>query len=291
MNKISITISALFLSFPALAQEQARGQNQNMGPADLILIIFIITVVLLLIVAYTLLNTFKSLSNELINPTPFAHAEQTKIPEWDEWYAFKKSKPPVLNKLLGLRPISEEKDIQLEHEFDGIAELDNPTPGWFMVLFYATIFFGVIYLFNFHVSGWGKMQEEEYVIEMNKAKAEKTAYLAKSNNNIDETSVNVDKDAGVLAAGAALYKTNCVACHGDKGQGVVGPNLTDDYWLHGGKINNVFKTIKYGVPEKGMISWEKVLSPKQISDVSNYIESLKGTNPANAKAPQGEKEG
>jgi cytochrome c oxidase cbb3-type subunit 3 len=82
-----------------------------------------------------------------------------------------------------------------------------------------------------------------------------------------------------------------VACHGDKGQGTVGPNITDEYWLHGGKVTSIFKTIKYGVPEKGMISWEKTLTAKQISDVSNYIISLKGTNPANGKTPQGDKEG
>lgn len=291
MNKISITPVALFLTLPAFAQAPAVGQNEAFSFADITILVFIVTAVLLLVVAYTLLNTFKTLSNQLIKPTRFAQTESEKIPEWQEWYALKKSRPPVLNKLLGLRPISEEKDIKMEHEFDGIAELDNPTPGWFMVLFYATIIFGVVYLFNYHVMGWGKMQEEEYVIEMNKAHAAKTAFLAKSSNNIDEASVKEDKDAGVIAAGAALFKTNCVACHGDKGQGTVGPNLTDEYWLHGGEINNIFKSIKYGIPAKGMISWEKVLSPKQISDVSNYIKSLQGTNPANAKAAQGEKEG
>ena len=88
----------------------------------------------------------------------------------------------------------------------------------------------------------------------------------------------------------AVYKANCVACHGEKGQGTVGPNLTDEFWIHGSKIDYVFKTIKYGVPEKGMMSWEKVLSPKQISEVSNYILSIKGTAPENPKAPQGDKE-
>ncbi|MBC7653864.1 MAG: c-type cytochrome, partial [Oligoflexus sp.] len=89
----------------------------------------------------------------------------------------------------------------------------------------------------------------------------------------------------------ALFIQNCVACHGENAQGVVGPNLTDEYWIHGGKISNIFKTIKYGVPEKGMISWEKQMSPKQMAEVSNYVKSLKGTNPANPKEPQGDKEG
>ena len=123
------------------------------------------------------------------------------------------------------------------------------------------------------------------------ADAAKKVYLAHAANLIDENTVKESADAAVVSAGAAVFQTNCVACHGDKGQGVVGPTLTDEYWLHGGKINNVFKTIKYGIPEKGMISWEKTLTPKQISDVANFVKSLKGTNPPNPKAPQGEKEG
>jgi cytochrome c oxidase cbb3-type subunit 3 len=94
----------------------------------------------------------------------------------------------------------------------------------------------------------------------------------------------------VIASGQAIFKSTCAPCHGDHAQGNVGPNLTDDYWLHGGKINDLFKTIKYGVLSKGMPTWEKQLSPKQISDVANYIESLHGSNPAGAKAPQGTKE-
>ena len=157
-----------------------------------------------------------------------------------------------------------------------------------MWLFYATIFFAVVYLLNFHVLGYGKMQEEEYAIEMKEAAAAKIAYLAKSANNVDEN--NVKEDPSKITAGAAIYNANCVACHGDKGQGIVGPNLTDKFWIHGGSIGNIFKTIKYGVPEKGMISWEKTLSPKQMAEVSNFIVSLKGSNPPSPKAPQGVEE-
>jgi cytochrome c oxidase cbb3-type subunit 3 len=173
--------------------------------------------------------------------------------------------------------------------FDGIVELDNPTPAWFMGLFYATIIFAVVYLLNYHVFEWSPLQDEEYAIEMKAAEVDKAAVLAKSGEAIDENSVKLSTDAGIIAAGKAVYTQNCIACHGALGEGTVGPNLTDDSWIHGGTVNAIFKTIKYGVPEKGMISWEKTLTPKQTSDVSNFILSLQGTNPPNPKAPQGVK--
>lgn len=196
----------------------------------------------------------------------------------------------TINKLLSLKPLSEEKDLIMHHEFDGIQELDNPTPGWFMGLFYTTIVFAVCYLLIYHVFGVGQLQDAEYKTEMAVANKEKEAFLAKSANNIDESSVKLSTDASVIDAGKAIFTANCSPCHGAAGQGVVGPNLTDDFWLHGGSINSVFKTIKYGVTDKGMPNWDKQLSPKQIASVANYIKSIHGTNPPNAKAPQGEKE-
>lgn len=256
---------------------------------DLLMIAFIATILVLLLVAVTLLKTFQKLSKELISPTPFVTKEE-KLLEYEEWAEIKKNRPGIWSKLLGLKPIEEEKDILIEHEFDGISELDNPTPAWFMYLFYATIAIAVGYMLTYHVFDWGKLQEAEYATEMEEAELAKKALLAKSGNLIDENTVKETNDAAVLATGKIIYNANCVACHGDKGQGLVGPNLTDEYWLHGGTIKNIFKTVKYGVPEKGMIAWDRSLSPKQISEVSNFIKSLKGTNPAGAKAPQGDKE-
>jgi cytochrome c oxidase cbb3-type subunit 3 len=178
------------------------------------------------------------------------------------------------------------------HSYDGdIQELDNPIPAWFNWMFYGTVVFGIVYLLNYHVFKIGNLQEAEYAIEMTNAAKDKEAYLAVAANLVDESTIKLDDNAAVLASGKAVFTQNCVACHSAKGQGGVGPNLTDEYWIHGAKITDIFKVIKYGVPEKGMISWEKQLSPKQISDVSNYIKSLKGTNPPNAKEPQGVKEG
>ncbi len=257
---------------------------------DLLLIAACILALLILWVAVVFLKTFKRLSQEILNPTPVIQ-ENHKLLEFDEWLAIEKSKPSIWVKLLSLKPLSEEENMKLDHEFDGIVELNNPIPAWFNWLFYTTVVIAVGYMFYYHVFDWGKLQEEEYVTEVRVAKAAKDAYLANTANLIDENTVKESTEAAVITDGAAIFAANCVACHGDKGQGVVGPNLTDDYWLHGGKIVSIFKTIKYGVPEKGMIAWEKTLSPKQISNLSNYIKSLKGTNPANPKAAQGDKEG
>jgi cytochrome c oxidase cbb3-type subunit 3 len=193
------------------------------------------------------------------------------------------------HKLLGLRPISEEKDILIDHDFDGIKELDNPVPVWFNGLFYATVTFGIIYLFVYHVFGWGLNQDQEYEREMARAEAARQEYLAQSANNVDENTVTVDNTPAVIQAGLAVYTQNCAVCHGGNGEGGIGPNLADEYWLHGGEIQDIFKVVKYGVLDKGMVPWEQSLTPKQIAEVSNYILSLRGTNPPNPKEPQGEK--
>jgi cytochrome c oxidase cbb3-type subunit 3 len=202
----------------------------------------------------------------------------------------KKPKGEVWNKLLSLRPLTEEKELLIAHDYDGIQELDNPIPAWFMYLFYGTIIFGIGYLLNYHVFHTGQLQYEEYKTEMVQADIAKKLYLSKAANQVDETTVKLVHDPAVIAAGQAVFNQNCVACHRADAGGNVGPNLTDDYWLHGGKISDLFKTVKYGVLAKGMPTWEKVLSPKQISDVVNYVKSIHGTNPVNPKAPEGAKE-
>ncbi|WP_214226234.1 cbb3-type cytochrome c oxidase N-terminal domain-containing protein [Pedobacter sp. B4-66] len=262
---------------------------------DMFIWALLITAVLLLAVSVLLLKVIKVYVQETLNPTPFATPEERKLKQ----LAAKnievevRKGPSIWTKLMGLRPISEEKDIVMEHKFDGIAELDNPTPAWFMVLFYGTIIFAIVYLLSYHVFGLGKLQEEEYTIELRQAEDAKIAFLQKpgsSANKINENNVEQSKDPAVLTAGAGLFKAACAPCHGEHAEGLVGPNLTDEFWLHGGTVNDIFKTIKYGVPDKGMIAWEKTMKPKQIADLTSYIMSLKGSNPANAKAPQGTKQ-
>lgn len=206
-------------------------------------------------------------------------AKQASIASGQTWW----------QKVMGLRPMSEEKDLLIEHEYDGIRELDNPVPIWFNGMFYISIVFGVIYLLVYHVFGWGLLQDQEYEREMARAEAAKQEWLAQSSNNIDETNVEVDNSPAVIEAGFAIYTQNCAVCHGAAGEGGIGPNMTDDYWIHGGEIEDVFRIIKYGVLDKGMIPWEQSLTPMQIAEVSNYILTLRGTNPPNAKEPQGDK--
>jgi len=172
------------------------------------------------------------------------------------------------------------------HEYDGIKELDNKLPKWWLWLFYLTIIFGVVYFINYQVLRIGPSQEEEYKQEMADAameyKAEKPA------NTIDAANVTLLTDETSLAAGKEIFDKNCKICHLEQGQGLVGPNLTDDYWIHGCTIGDIFNVITNGVTEKGMISWKAQLTPKQIQEVASYIVSLHGTNPPNPKPPQGE---
>jgi cytochrome c oxidase cbb3-type subunit 3 len=180
-------------------------------------------------------------------------------------------------------------DTALDHQYDGIMELDNPAPPLFNYILYGTIIFSVVYWTVYHVTDSQPLMEEEYKIAMNEAAEQKAEYMKLVGNMVDENSVKVTTDPVAIADGKSVFMANCAACHGDKGEGKVGPNFCDEYWLHGGGVKDIFKTIKYGVPEKGMIAWEKQLTPGQIANVTNYILTLRGTNPPNAKEPQGEK--
>lgn len=188
-------------------------------------------------------------------------------------------------------PVEEEDDIKLEdHEYDGIVELGNKMPPWLQFMFYTTIIFALIYT-PYYFLGYGKTMDEKYQNEVELAALEREERMKNSMNFMDENTVQVIQTADVLSAGKEIFNTYCAACHSESGgsmPGGVGPNLTDEYWLHGGSINDIFTTVKYGVPEKGMASWQEILMPKQISEVSNYILSLQGSNPPNAKEPQGE---
>jgi cytochrome c oxidase cbb3-type subunit 3 len=182
-----------------------------------------------------------------------------------------------------------EKEIALSHSYDGIVELDNYMPPWLKYIFYGTIAFAAIYLVNFFSLGLVQTSEQEYVAEVQRAEIQIAQYRKANAASIDENTAKLVKEEPLLAQAKTIYEQNCQACHGAAGEGGVGPNLTDEYWLHGGDVKEVFKTIKYGIPQKGMIAWQQKLKPDEIQSVASYILSLQDTHPANAKEPQGEK--
>ncbi|MBW8686046.1 cbb3-type cytochrome c oxidase N-terminal domain-containing protein [Chitinophaga rhizophila] len=191
-----------------------------------------------------------------------------------------------LNDTKSLDAASEEEQ-DMGHDYDGIRELNNPTPPWWRWSFYFSIVFAVVYFWRFQITHSAPSQLEELAIAEAAAAEAKEEYLKNAANNIDENNVTLLTGADDIAGGQKLFAANCAACHGAEGQGVVGPNLTDDYWLHGGQLKEVFSTIKYGVPEKGMKSWKDDFSPKQLAQLASYIKSIHGSNPPNPKEQQG----
>jgi cytochrome c oxidase cbb3-type subunit 3 len=185
-------------------------------------------------------------------------------------------------------PVEQEHEIIMDHEYDGIHELDNNLPPWWVWMFYATIVFAFAYMIWYHVLPYGENQHEQYVAELLQAEEEKAAYVALRGEMVDESNVEFLADAKDLKAGRSIFMEHCQTCHAVDGGGGVGPNLTDEYWIHGGSIQQLFGVVKYGVPAKGMISWQGQLRPKEMAQVASYIKTLTGTAPAAPKEPQGE---
>lgn len=194
----------------------------------------------------------------------------------------------IYKKLTASKPIEEEDEIILDHNYDGIKELDNRLPPWWVYGFYITIIFAGVYLARYHIFG-GANQEEEYAMAVKEAQIEIEEYKKTAKDLVDVNTVELLTDATDLNAGKIIFTANCVACHKSDGGGGIGPNLTDDYWINGGGIKNVFQTISEGGrPGKGMISWKSELQPSEIAQVGSYVLSLHGTTPADPKAPEGD---
>ncbi len=191
-------------------------------------------------------------------------------------------------KLLDSKPVEEEGEIILDHNYDGIKELDNNLPPWWVYGFYATILFGVIYLARFHVFN-DYTQAEEYETEVAEALVAIEAYKKTAKDLVDVNTVVLLTEASDISAGKAIFATNCVACHKADGGGGIGPNLTDPNWILGGGIKNVFQTISEGGRDgKGMVAWKQTLKPAEMAQVASYVITLGGTTPAEPKEAQGE---
>lgn len=195
----------------------------------------------------------------------------------------------LMKRLTKSKDISEEKEIELDHEYDGIKELDNDLPPWWVYLFYVTMIFGVVYLSKYHLFG-GDNQFQELEKQMVIAQKEIEEYKKTAPDLLTVDQVVQLTDASELAAGKAIFDANCVACHRADGGGGIGPNLTDEYWIIGGDVKDIFHVISEGGRDgKGMVSWKQQIKPTDIQKVASYILSLQGSNPADAKAPEGDK--
>ena len=294
-NKFFTLIVLLLGALPLLAQEAAATAEAPAAAAgsgsvldwtinNLVLVIGSLVILGALLALYNVTNMLMQVQKlRLLQEHGVAVLEkvapQAVQPLWQRLY----------KRWTNVVPVEREEDILIKHPHDGIYELDNSLPPWWLAMFYVTIVFGVAYFAYYHVLDYGMTQDEEYAAEVKAAEEDVKAYLATQSDMVDETTVTLLTEAPELALGQTIYSTNCAACHGQAGEGGVGPNLTDEFWLHGGNVAAIFKTIKYGVPEKGMISWQQQLRPADIQRVSSYILSLQGTNPPNGKEPQGER--
>ncbi|WOD42422.1 cbb3-type cytochrome c oxidase N-terminal domain-containing protein [Hwangdonia lutea] len=210
-------------------------------------------------------------------------------------YDAKRSKAPQFNwikktyiKLLGQKPVEEEHEIILDHNYDGIKELDNNLPPWWLWGFYASIVFAAVYLLRYHVFN-GPNQYQELEAKIAQAKIDIEEYKKTAKDLVDFNTVELLTEASDLKAGQAIYELNCVACHKADGGGGIGPNLTDEHWILGGGIKNVFKTVSEGGRAgKGMIAWKQSLKPAEIAQVSSYVLQFQGTTPAEPKAAEGD---
>jgi len=194
----------------------------------------------------------------------------------------------LLIKLTRSKDIEQESDVMLDHDYDGIKELDNVLPPWWVYLFYGTILFGLVYLVRFHIVGdYDQAQEFKNEVEIAALENAKNKSATPDDMNVDKVTLLID--AASLAKGKEIFTNACAACHKADGGGLVGPNLTDKNWINGGGIKNVFKLISEGSKNNAtMVAWNKNLKPTEIQNVASYILSLQGTNPAGAKAVEGE---
>ncbi len=249
------------------------------GLSEAAFYVFITVICTEVITILFLAFSIKRMYVELMPEKPKPVAAKSPVASW-----WKKLDTRLFTRAI---PVEKEADVLLDHDYDGIRELDNALPPWWKYGFYITIAIAFIYLLNFHVLGIGKNPDQEYATEMENARIEKEIYESKNKDKVDENNVPM-ADADGIKAGMEMFEANCVACHLKGGAGNVGPNLTDDYWLHKGSLNDIYKTIKNGYPDKGMQSWTSKFNDKEISLLASYVKSLRGTNPPAAKAAQGD---
>lgn len=281
---VYVRVPLLFFLFYGLMEYLVDSGDKPALIAYPILIAVLLLFALVLIAVEFVAGASDNIINQLMSPEERAEKERLDNIPFTRLPAFKK----LLYKLTRTRAIEEEKEIEMDHDYDGIKELDNDLPPWWVYLFYATIVFGVVYLGKYHLFG-GAGQVAELEKELATAQKQVEEYRKTAPDLLTADQVVLLTDAADLSAGKAIFEANCVACHRADGGGGIGPNLTDDHWILGGDVKEIFNTIMEGGRDgKGMVSWKQQIKPSDIQKVASYILSLQGSNPADAKAAEGD---
>jgi cytochrome c oxidase cbb3-type subunit 3 len=288
--KIVAVVSMMLLSVSvAFGQEQAPPSfwsdplNSPMLPLYLTLAFVGLTIILLTGTLIYVLKVFRIIveTAEQERAAKLGIPVKKQLSWWEKFW----------QKINALSPVENEKDLDTGHEYDGIRELDNHLPPWWTGLFYATVVWGVIYLVVYHVTDSLPLSGGEYQNELAEAaRNARELQASRPAEVINTDALEYSPDAEILKRGRAVFvSSNCSSCHRNDGGGnTIGPNLTDEYWIHGGSIREIYSSIDGGIVEKGMPAWGKTMSPKDVRDLAFFVMSLKGTNPPAAKAPQGQ---
>ncbi len=279
-NLLALIRILIIVGFAALILEYFFGTEQASAIVSIPEIsTFLIFFTLVLIAIEMVRYRTEDIIDNLLTPEQKAKREEEIKNSWYE---------RLYQKMIDQKSLDQESEIILDHNYDGIQELDNNLPPWWTYLFYGCVIFAVVYMVKYDVLG-GETQEQEFENEMIAAKASIAAYKKANPNLIDADNVVLLTAAADLEAGKEIFSANCIMCHAPDGGGGIGPNLVDEHWILGGGIKNVFHTITEGGREgKGMVAWKAALSPKQRQQVASFVLSLQGTTPASPKAPEGD---
>jgi cytochrome c oxidase cbb3-type subunit 3 len=279
-----IRVPLIFFAIAGLIEYFVDSGDQPAFMEQPIILLFLLLVLLILIAIEGIISSLDNILYQSLDEAGkkrFTEAKN-KTPQFEKintWY----------KKLLGSKPIEEEGEIILDHNYDGIKELDNNLPPWWVYSFYLSIIFVVIYMIRYHVFS-ADDQFVEYEIEYAEANRAIEEYRKNAKDLVDVNTVELLADASDLKAGENIYVAKCIACHKADGGGGIGPNLTDENWILGGGIKNVFRTISEGGRDgKGMVSWAKEgLKPSEMAQVASYVLQFQGTKPAEPKPAEGD---
>ena len=279
-NLLALIRILIIVGFAALLLEYIYGTEEASAIVSMVPIQAFLGFLTLILIAIEMIRyRSEDILDRLLTDS---QKQQRELAEQNSWWG------RFVAKMLDQKPLEKESEIIRDHNYDGIQELDNNLPPWWTYLFYACIIFAVVYLFKYEVFG-GLSQKAEYEQEITDAQHAIEAFKKANPGMIDADSVTELSDADNLQEGKSIFQANCIMCHAPDAGGGIGPNLTDDHWILGGGIKNVFHTISEGGREgKGMVAWKATLSPKQRQQVASYVLSLQGSAPASPKAPEGD---